>query len=246
MGTFAAMCLIAFAYKHHPRFPLIVAANRDEFLERPTLPAHFWDDLPQVLAGRDVKAGGTWMGITRNGRFAALTNHRDFRKAPIHGPSRGLLVKEALLHGVNEQASPMEGYNLLHGPIDALRYQSNINGADEPLLPGVHGLSNALLNTPWPKVNRAVEAMRNATAGPIPDTAALFGMLADSEHAADDELPDTGLDLHRERALSSIRIDLPRYGTRCSTVIMVHESGRMHFEERTWPTGHAVIEEFTI
>lgn len=240
------MCLIAFAYKHHPRYPFILAANRDEFRDRLALQAHFWDDHPQVLAGRDLKAGGTWMGISRSGRFAALTNHRDFRRTPIQGPSRGLLVKEALLHAVNAQASPMEGYNLIQGHIDALRYQSNIIGADEPLLPGVHGLSNALLNTPWPKVNRAVEAMRNATAGPIPDTAALFGMLADGEHAADDELPDTGLDLHRERALSSIRIDLPGYGTRCSTVIMVHESGRVRCEERTWPTGHAVIEEFTI
>ncbi|HRD52627.1 MAG TPA: NRDE family protein [Flavobacteriales bacterium] len=240
------MCLIAFAYKHHPRFPLVVAANRDEFLERPALPAHFWDDLPQVLAGRDVKAGGTWMGITRNGRFAALTNHRDLRKTPIQGASRGLLVKEALAGELNGPAAQMEGYNLIHGPLDALRYQSNISGSDEPIIAGIHGLSNALLNTPWPKVGRAVEAMRNATARSTPDANALFSMLAETEQAMDHALPETGLDLQRERALSSIRIDLPGYGTRCSTVIMVHESGRVRFEERTWPTGHTVIEEFTI
>ncbi|MBK7944391.1 MAG: NRDE family protein [Flavobacteriales bacterium] len=111
---------------------------------------------------------------------------------------------------------------------------------------GVHGLSNALLNTPWPKAKRAVEAMRLAIGSSVPDSALLFDMLAETEQASEGTLPDTGLDQHRERALSSIRIDMPGYGTRCSTVILVHESGRVRFEERTWQTGQAVIEEFTL
>ncbi|MBK7944392.1 MAG: NRDE family protein [Flavobacteriales bacterium] len=127
------MCLIALAYKSHPTYPLIVAANRDEFHDRLALPAHFWSEHPHMLAGKDVKAGGTWMGITRHGRFAALTNHRDLRRAPVQGPSRGLLVKDALAADVQIPPTPMEGYNLILGHVDALRYQSNITGADEAI-----------------------------------------------------------------------------------------------------------------
>ncbi|MBL8002290.1 MAG: NRDE family protein [Flavobacteriales bacterium] len=235
------MCLIVLAYRVHPHYPLIVAANRDEFRMRPAAPAHFWDDAPELVAGRDLQAGGTWLGITRSGRFAALTNHRDLRRAPLQGPSRGHLVRQALEGGIDPAATAVfEGFNLLHGPVHALRYHTNITGADEALAPGIHGLSNALLNTPWPKVERAKVALAQVLAqGPAP--AALFDLLADATVAADAQLPDTGLPLEQERAVSSIFIAGAQYGTRCSTVVLVDTEGQVHFEERTHPGGEVVV-----
>jgi len=240
------VCLITLAYKAHPRFPLIVAANRDEFLDREADAAHFWPDHPSLLAGRDRKALGTWIGVTRLGRFAAVTNHRDLRRLPVLGPSRGILVRDALLGLEILDSSPMEGFNLIYGTMDELRYRSNISGTNEAIEPGVHGLSNALLNTPWPKVRRAKEGMRRLISREDPAPADLFALLADQQAARDMELPDTGLDPTLERALSAIRIDLPHYGTRCSTVIMVDEHGHVRFEERTHGTGVVVIEEFRL
>lgn len=240
------MCLIALAYKVHARFPLIVAANRDEFLSREADPAHFWPDLPLVLAGRDRRALGTWMGITLSGRFAALTNHRDLRRPPIAGPSRGLLVRDALLAEPEADPVAREGYNLLHGPIEALRYRSNITGEDRVLQPGIHGLSNALLNTPWPKVVRAKQSMERMVLSDRPDPEAMFRLLQDARPAADHQLPETGLGIDRERALSSIRIDLPGYGTRCSTVMLVSATGLVRFEERTLKDGGRVLQEFQL
>jgi len=239
------VCLIAFAYKAHPRFPLIVAANRDEFLDREADAAHFWPDRPSILAGRDRRALGTWLGITTQGRFAAITNHRDLRRAAVNGPSRGLLVRDALLGHPPADPEPRDGYNLLHGTADELWYRSNISGADSPLAPGVHGLSNALLNTEWPKVVRAKEGLQRVIEADEPDPERLFELLADPWQAPDGELPDTGLDLPRERALSSIRIDLPGYGTRCSTVLLVDRNGQVRFEERTHRTGGRVLERFS-
>lgn len=240
------MCLIALAYKVHARFPLIVAANRDEFLSREADPAHFWPDLPLVLAGRDRRALGTWMGITLSGRFAALTNHRDLRRPPIAGPSRGLLVRDALLAEPEADPVAREGYNLLHGPIEALRYRSNITGEDRVLQPGIHGLSNALLNTPWPKVVRAKQSMERMVLSDRPDPEAMFRLLQDARPAPDHQLPETGLGIDRERALSSIRIDLPGYGTRCSTVMLVSATGLVRFEERTLKDGGRVLQEFQL
>lgn len=242
------MCLIALAYKAHPRFPLIVAANRDEFLDRPTRPAQFWPDAPEILAGRDERAGGTWLGITRTGRFAALTNYRDLRRPPMGGPSRGALVRAALENRLETAGTgAYEGFNLLYGPVDALRYHTNIGGADVPLAPGVHGLSNALLDTPWPKVQRAkagLSRLLTAPNGPLVED--LFSLLADAEPAPVVELPDTGLPDDRERALSSIFIRMEGYGTRCSTVVLVDADGQVTFEERTFPAGTAVRQVFPI
>lgn len=238
------MCLIALAYKVHPRFPLIVAANRDEFTERPTVPAHWWPAAPHILAGRDLRAGGTWMGVTRNGLFAALTNHRDLDRAPVDGPSRGLLVRNALDGTLNTtDNSQYEGFNLLYGSFDALRYHNNIEPSDVEMMPGVHGLSNALLDTPWPKVERTKAALVDAMN--LPDdrlTEALFSLLGDDHRAADERLPDTGLDLERERALSPVFIRTEGYGTRCSTVVMFSNNGDLYFEERTWPGETRIIE----
>lgn len=227
------MCLIALAYKVHPSYPLIVAANRDEFLDRLAEPARFWPAEPHVLAGRDRRAGGTWLGITTSGRFAALTNYRDLSLPPVHGPSRGALVRQALDPGfVPAETTKYEGFNLLYGATDALRYHTNIGGKDEGLAPGIHGLSNHLLDTPWPKVQRAKERIAEIVKAAEPSVEAMFEMLADGGPAPDERLPDTGLDLDRERALSSICITTEGYGTRCSTVVLVANDGTITFEER--------------
>lgn len=239
------MCLIALAFHAHPRFPLILAANRDEFLDRPAAPAHFWPDDPQLLAGRDLQAGGTWLGITRRGRFAAITNYRDLRRTFPAGPSRGALVREALEHDINPAATRVyAGFNLLYGPWDRLRYHNNIEGSDHALSPGVHGLSNHFLDTPWPKVVKAkqqLSALLEQPEGALVD--GLFALLADEARPPDNLLPDTGLPLEAERAAASIFIRSPGYGTRCSTVLLVQANGQVHFEERT-ADGGTVVERF--
>lgn len=241
------MCLIALAYNAHPRFPLIVAANRDEFRDRPVEPACFWREAPQLLAGRDLQAGGTWMGISLAGRFAAITNYRDLRRGATNGPSRGLLVREALEGSISTDGTERyEGFNLIHGNLDALHYHNNIQPAEELLAPGVHGLSNHFLNTPWPKVERAKEAMRKLLADRDEMLVkGLFELLADGEPAPEEHLPDTGLPRDLERAVSSIHIGGEGYGTRCSTVLLVSSDGRVRFEERSFP-GPTVLEEFVI
>lgn len=240
------MCLIALAYKAHPRYPFVIAANRDEFLDRETAPARFWPEAPHILAGKDLRAGGTWMGVTRSGRFAAITNHRDMRRAPVAGPSRGLLALAALNADPPRDGVEREGYNLIYGTYDALRYRCNITDVDVALVPGLHGLSNAVLDTPWPKVTKAVEGLRQALQADELDTERLFDLLADHALADPGLLPDTGLGLDREHALSAIRIDMPAYGSRCSTVITVNEEGQVYFEERDLRTGHLVREGFAL
>lgn len=231
------MCLMVMAYRCHPRYPLILASNRDEFLARPTLPAHAWSDGSGIIAGRDREAGGTWLGITRAGRFALLTNHRD----PLHPRpktrSRGLLVTDALRDLRIDPGAGYEGFNLVHGTFDGLRYLNNINSADRPITPGIHTLSNALLDTPWPKTNRARSLFEQAIDHDVIDTDALFNLLKDDQRASDQELPKTGVPLEWERALSPIFISMPAYGTRCSTVITMDDNGAVRFEERVHATG---------
>lgn len=239
------MCLIALAYKVHPEFPLIVAANRDEFRERPSERARFWEDAPEILAGRDLRAGGTWLGISRRGRFAAITNHRDMRRPQVEGPSRGGLVREALEGEPAPLQGSYAGFNLLYGTPWSLRCRNNINGRDETIPPGIHGLSNALLNTPWPKVTTAKQRMGAMQRLPAEELVhGLFTLLADDAKAPDDQLPDTGLPLDLERAASPIFIRSEGYGTRCSTVVLVDREGTVYFEERGVPDGKPVVERF--
>lgn len=242
------MCLIALAYKVHPHYPLVLAANRDEFRARPADAAHWWNDDPDILAGRDRQAGGTWLGVHRSGRLAALTNHRDLRRPMRQGPSRGGLVHQALQQApALQEAERYEGFNLLHGTLDELRCFSNVNGTEVALTPGIHGLSNAFLNSPWPKVQRATEGLSAILQrAPATWTDALFTLLQDHRTAEPHELPDTGLTAEQEAALSPIHIDLPHYGTRCSTVLLVDQQGAVTFVERTWPTGSEVREGFTL
>jgi uncharacterized protein with NRDE domain len=247
------MCLILLAHDVHPTYRLVVAANRDELYARPTEPAGFWDDAPGVLAGRDLTAGGTWMGITRGGRFAAVTNYRDTAPPPAGAPSRGHLVgaflrgdaaPAAYLEALADTAAGYAGFNLLVGDGEALGWISNRGGAPRMLRRGVYGLSNALLDTPWPKVVRGKSALRDALAGPEEGMErALFAALRDEAWAPDEALPDTGVGIERERALSSLFIVSPEYGTRASTVLLVARDGRALFVERRVTPGRAEMEE---
>ncbi|HEX2208992.1 MAG TPA: NRDE family protein, partial [Longimicrobium sp.] len=203
------MCLIALALDGHPAYRLVMAANRDEFYARPTAPAEWWSDAPDVLAGRDLREGGTWMGVTRAGRVAAVTNYRDPELAQLQGaPSRGALVAdflrgsadaEAYARGLARRAARYNGFNLLVGDEGGWFYVSNRAEGVRRLEPGVYGLSNALLDTPWPKVVRAKAAMEDALAAAEGDAwdAGLWEMLADRVIAADDSLPDTGVGSER-------------------------------------------------
>jgi len=250
------MCLIACAWKAHPRYRLVVAANRDEHHSRPTAPAAFWEDAPQLFAGRDLKDRGTWMGVFAGGRagprFAALTNYRDPAEFKAGAPTRGALVSNFLL----ENTRPMDyaeslgaiqymynGFNLLVGDADALWYVGNRAGAPREVPFGVHGLSNALLDTPWPKavglegaLTTALESTPDATA--LTDT--LFAALAERTRAADAQLPDTGVGLARERELSPRMIVAPLYGTRSATVLLIDQAGNIEFAERSFAPDGAV------
>lgn len=241
------MCLILFAYEAHPSYRLILAANRDEFYERPTGPAAFWPDAPGLLAGRDLRHGGTWLGVTRAGRFAALTNYRD-PSAKLDGArSRGGLVTDFLknrqppAHYAREvaaTAAAYDGFNLLAGDAQTLYYFSNRGGAPSKLAPGVYGLSNHLLDTPWPKVARGKRALGEVIGtGDALAPEAVIEILFDRVRAADAELPDTGVGVEVERVLSPLFIASPGYGTRSSTVVLIDREGKLTFVERSFGGG---------
>lgn len=235
------MCLIVFALDRHPEFQLVLAANRDEFYERPSAPAAFWDDASQVLGGRDLARGGSWFGVTRGGKWCAVTNFRDGRQVAQAGPSRGSLVQRYLTqdHDALAFASSAEeslaGYNLLMGEGRAAHYSSNRGAQVRRLSPGVYGLSNHLLDSAWPKVVHGKNALGRLLDRPgtlHPET--VFQILADRTLAADAELPDTGVAQEVERMLSPAFIRSPNYGTRCSTVLLIRRDGQIFFEERSF------------
>lgn len=239
------MCLILAAWGIHPGHPLVVAANRDEFFARPTAVAGFWADAPFLCAGRDLEAGGTWMGVTRTGRFAALTNYRDPAQMRPAAPSRGRLVADFLagseapasyLARTAEYGRSCNGYNLLVGDGRELWWSSNMGGAARRLEPGVYGLSNHLLDTPWPKVGAGKTALAQSLAL-LPDERPLFNLLRDDGIHPDDALPSTGVPLEWERLLSSAFVRSPEYGTRSSTVLRVGLDGWVTFDEQTWLPG---------
>jgi uncharacterized protein with NRDE domain len=236
------VCLILFAYRVHPDYPLIMAANRDEFYERPTAPAAFWEDAPSVLAGRDLEKGGTWMGVTKTGRFAAITNYR----APGHdrsdAKSRGYLVSDYLtgtekpeeyLKKVQQERELYNGFNLLVGDTDSLYYYSPILNEISKVTPGIHGLSNAVLDTPWPKVKKGTEKLTQAVSNKTIDEEHLFSILSDTEEAPEEELPDTGVGKEWEKMLSPIFIKSSKYGTRASTILTIDHDQNIVFYEKS-------------
>ena len=238
------MCLIVFAWRPGHAQPLIVAANRDEFYARPSLPLAQWEDAPTVYAGRDQEAGGTWLGVNAEGRFAALTNIRDPHQPPAR-KSRGELVArflngslpvEQYLADVNGRSIEYAGFNLLVGtPGELWHYNANHTEPTQ-LKAGVYGLSNAGLDTPWPKLLKAKAALSELLNDPQPE--ALLEILSDPQIAPFAELPDTGVGLATESLLSSVFIASPSYGTRASTALIVNADGsRVMVEHSFGPLG---------
>jgi uncharacterized protein with NRDE domain len=249
------MCLIAFAWRAHAEYPLVVAANRDEWHDRPASPADWWPDHPQVLAGRDLKAGGTWLGVTREGRFAALTNFRDPSDRKTDAPSRGSLVSNFLigmqsaadyLTDLRKTADRYQGFNLLAGDRNSLFYFGSRLGEILAVPPGVHALSNHTLNEPWPKVESAKSALGAALGAQMSWDArqmAIYELLSNDSTAPDAALPDTGVGLEWERVLSPAMIVTDAYGTRCSTVVAIDNVGLARFIEYTRSPEGDVISE---
>jgi uncharacterized protein with NRDE domain len=237
------MCLLFISLKNHPNYKLLVAANRDEFYGRKTAPVHFWEDHPEILGGRDLEASGTWMAMTNDGKIGMVTNYRDPFNINPDAPSRGQLVSDFLLNGVKaheymesvaQKAKLYNGFNLITGTPDELFYYSNYKNSPEKITPGLHGLSNHLLNTPWPKVQRGISKMEGILQKKEIDPVDLFEALYDDQLASDDLLPNTGVGTDRERMLSSMFIKSPDYGSRSSTVVMVDHDNHVFYAERVY------------
>ncbi|MBW1715999.1 MAG: NRDE family protein [Deltaproteobacteria bacterium] len=238
------MCVLLIALKTHPAYKLILLANRDEYYERPTSSAAFWDEAPFLLAGKDLQGGGTWLGITRNGRIAAITNYRDPASVNKNAPSRGTLVSNFLvgqestggyLERVKREADGFNGFSLIIGDKDQLCWYSNRSLGVHRLSSGIHGLSNHLLDTPWPKVVCGKDALTRLLSGQrAPSLEELFHILADRTVPDDASLPHTGVELEWERILSPIFIVSPTYGTRSSTVLLIDVQDRVTFVEKTF------------
>lgn len=236
------MCLIVINWQSDARYPLIVAANRDEFFVRPTAPLAWWPDYPNILAGRDLEGGGTWLGITRNGRFAAITNYRDPARLRADAPSRGRLVSDFLasdetpgdyLRRIEGEASACNGFNLLVADANELWWHSNVNGEMRQLAPGIHGVSNHLLDTPWPKLVKAKQTFADALPD-LPATDKLFSLLRDETQHPDEVLPSTGVSLELERKLSAIFVKTQGFNTRSSAVLWRDAVGNIAFDEQNW------------
>lgn len=240
------MCIIVGAVNVHPDYPLILAANRDEFYDRPSTYADFWPDNTDILGGRDLKAGGTWLGINKRGKVAAITNYRDPQNISEEAKSRGSLSKDFLandqlaamkyLKQLQKEKADYNGYNLLLFENGKGYHYSNYGSDITALKPGIFGLSNALLDTPWPKVLRLKETFEN-----LIDTTFthwdLLKMLEDDQVAPDELLPSTGIPYEWEKAISSICIKTENYGTCCSTVLTLDRRGNLKFTERSFPVG---------
>jgi uncharacterized protein with NRDE domain len=245
------VCLVVIAWRMHPRFPLVLAGNRDEFHARPAAPAGWWPEAPGLLAGRDLEAGGTWLGVTREGRFGVVTNYRE--GSPGRGElSRGLLLTDWLTGSpraedfaarLRSEEQRYAGFNLLYGDPHSLAYHTNREAVGGPLEPGIHGVSNALLDTPWPKLVRTRARLADLIDGDRLETDALLDILADTEPAGAEEAADDALDPAIRRILSAPFILSPAYGTRCSTVVLLRADGTMDFCERRFdPDGRTTGE----
>ena len=247
------MCLIIFSYNVHPDFKLALAANRDEFYDRPTAPIDFWKDQPDILAGRDLLGGGTWLGVSRNGRFAAITNFRNPGWEIANAPSRGFLVSNFLdadespqsyLEQVKSIGKDYNGFNILVGDESNIWFYSNIGNEVTRINSGLYGLSNKLLNTPWPKIEKGKAFLKKVLEQEEKlNPEDIFHILHDNFYPPDHMLPDTGVGLNWERVLSPLFITSRFYGTRSSSIILVERNGRTTFLERTFVSENGVSKE---
>lgn len=237
------MCLVFLSLQSHPTYKLILAANRDEFYNRQTAPAAFWHDHPEIVGGRDLEASGTWMAMNRNGKIAMVTNYRDFKNIKEVAPSRGALVINYLtssknpteyLHELEARSKHYNGFSLIVGDANELYYLSNYKTGFEKIANGVHGLSNAFLDSPWPKVELGKKIFSEEIQSTNLEAERLFAMLYNEQRADDHLLPQTGVGIERERMLSSMFIKSPNYGTRCSTVLLIDKSNTVTYTERVY------------
>ncbi|MEM7292738.1 MAG: NRDE family protein [Pseudomonadota bacterium] len=237
------MCLILLAYKCHPDYPLIVVANRDEHYSRPTAAASVWPESSGIIAGRDLQAQGTWLGVTASGRFAAVTNYRSSDSAVPTDTSRGDLVTGFLRssHSASQYLSDLvcgsdfyQGFNLLVFDGTTLACAAN-HGSDrlQILAPGVHGLSNAQMNTAWPKVTNGKARLQTLINRPEFEIDDLVQLMLDRAVPQDRDLPETGVSLEMERLLSPAFIESETYGTRSTTAVMISNQGEVDFVERS-------------
>ncbi len=249
------MCLITFAYNSHSNYSLILAANRDEFYSRPTRKAKYWfeEDYPEILAGKDLEANGTWMGIHKNRKWAALTNYRDLTQLKDSPPSRGDLALNFLksdqsarqyLKDIQKKSSLYNGFNLLLNDEEGIFHFSNQTDKITEITSGIHGLSNALLDTPWPKLELAKSGLNEIIKSNQVEPNKLFNILKNETKANDDKLPKTGLPFDLEKAISSVFIKTDGYGTRCSTLLLIHTDGTAEFIERRYiPASNEILDE---
>lgn len=248
------MCLILIAHDAHKEYSFIAAANRDEFYKRPTRKAQLWDEHPHLLAGKDLEAGGTWLGVDLQHRFSALTNYRDPSKIKQVTSSRGTLVLNYLrdtetsatdyLEKVSQTKHLYNGFNLLLRENKDLYYIGSETPEPTLLSPGIYGLSNALLDTPWPKLTKAKQDFKKAISKKKPDFEEIFSLLNNDVLAADADLPATGVPYEWEKAISSIFIKAKGYGTRCSTIVAEKKTGELKFIERRYKEGsNEILEE---
>ncbi|MFO7845579.1 MAG: NRDE family protein [Balneolaceae bacterium] len=244
------MCLIVFSFRDLPSYPLILAGNRDEFYQRPTKQAHVWDTDPEFVAGKDLEAGGTWLGISQNGEFGAVTNYRNLYE-PVKGDkSRGAIIPEFLtsdqsirerIHSIEKQKNNFSGFNLIAGSAEKLFYVSNQSKSAKEISPGLHGISNAFLDTSWPKVELAKKEFKTSIQSGEIDREAVFELLQQSDPFPKEQLPDTGLSPEMERAVSPAFIKTADYGTRCSSLLTIDRNNRVQFIERTFNPGSGVV-----
>ena len=238
------MCLILLAYQMHPDYCFILAANRDEFYDRPTSALAYWPDHPEILAGRDLKGNGTWLGVSRTGKIAAITNYRDPSAILPDAPSRGVLIRDYLvgdstaqdyLVTVSKIGQRYNGFNLIAGDSGGLYYTSNRSAGVQQLRPGIYGISNHLLDTAWPKVQRGKALLHNQFNGRQKiNVETILDLLTDQLQPQDAALPETGVGLKWERILAPLFIVSPNYGTRSSSVVLCDQSGEITFWERTF------------
>lgn len=246
------MCLIAFSWNQHPNYKLILVANRDEFYKRKTQAAHFWEENPNILAGKDLEAGGTWMGFNKGGKFAALTNYRDIQNLKSVAPSRGDLTTQFLdkklqpydyLESIAENAYQYNGFNLLVSDLKEMYYFSNYQNQIRRLDAGLYGLSNHLLDTDWYKVVQLKAKLLEAIQSPEIDIATLLDVLHNPDKPEDAFVQQTGLSMDRERMLSSMFIESEDYGTCSSSVVLIDYSDRISFTERIYNTNDKQVNE---
>ena len=250
------MCLVLFSWNDHPKYKLILAANRDEFYNRPTKALTHWTDHENIIAGRDLTGGGTWMGLHQANRFTALTNHRDPSRILNDAPSRGDLTTDFLLSGKSPEAyfhakaatmTQYNGFNLLVCDFHQMGYFNNVNNDFQLLADGTYGLSNAVLDTPWPKLEKAKSAFgKVVNSSESPDVQSLYDIMQDRSLAHDDELPQTGVPYEWEKAISAIFIEKGNYGTCCTTLVFITYEGKGEVRELSYPVGNRTAAEKVI